>query len=124
MALHTTLPIHKAAYELMGVVELVILQMPREIKIGIGRKIRDECVEITDLVASANEARDKVPHISQIRSRVRKVETLIRLSWDHQYISHKGYCRATKLTQSIGAQATGWMKKSGPLQHSISQPVA
>ncbi len=123
MALHTDLPIFKPAYDLLRVAEAVILQMPREVKVGIGRKLRDECLEITDLIAEANIAKDKVPHIAQIRSHIRKVELLVRVSWDNQYIKHPGYRHATQLTQSLGRQATRWMQSSAK-QVSAVPPVA
>lgn len=45
MALHSSLPIYKAAYDLLGISTDLVRNLPRDIKSSLGGKIRDECIE-------------------------------------------------------------------------------
>lgn len=54
MALHSSLPIYKVAYDLLGVATDVVRNMPRDFKASIGGRIRDECVDADEIFESAN----------------------------------------------------------------------
>jgi hypothetical protein len=112
MALHTTLPIYKVAYDLLGVATDLVRNMPREFKSSIGGKIRDECVDLVVLIFRANSAVDKTPHLQTLLERLQVTELLFRLSKDKRFISVGQYAKAIALTDSIGKQANGWRKHS------------
>ena len=118
MALHTSLPIYKVAYDLLSLTTEVARNFPRDLKIVLGGKIRDECVDLTTLIGRANFSRDKVPHLDELLERIQVVELLLRLSRDKHYISTGQYARAIALTAQVGKQANGWRK------HSAASPVA
>jgi len=118
MALHTSLPIYKVAYDLLSVATDVVRNMPRDYKASIGARIREECVDLVVLIFRANCARDKVPHLDLLLERLQVAELLFRLSRDKRFISTKQYAQAVELTSQIGKQATGWRK------HSAVSPVA
>jgi len=54
MALHTSLPIYKVAYDLLDIVTDLVKNMPRDFKQSIGGKISAECVDIVVLIFRAN----------------------------------------------------------------------
>lgn len=112
MGLHTDTPIHKTAYDLLGVVVALSRNMPRDVKLLTGGKIRDELLEVFEHIYQANKAQDKVPHIEDVRRRILRVEILLRLSRDMRFIDTDAYARAARLTESIGRQATAWRKYS------------
>lgn len=112
MSLHTETEIHKTAYDLMRVVVDAARNMPRDVKLLMGGKIRDELLQVFEHIYQANIARDKVPHIDNVRRRLQGVELLLRLSRDMRYIPTTAYAKAVQLTQSIGRQATAWRKYS------------
>jgi len=118
MALHTDLAIYKVAYDLFRDVTALTRNMPRDFKLSLGGRIRDEALAIVVLIFRANVARDKVPHISDLLERVQVVELLLRLSRDMQFISTKQYAQAIQLTSSVSKQGHGWRK------HSASSPAA
>lgn len=120
MAIHSELPIYKAAYDLLGIATDLVRNLPRDIKSNIGGKIRDECIEILVLIPRANAANDKAPHISEILERVQVVEFLMRLLRDKRFISVKQYARAAQVTTAIGKQANGWRRA---MQASQSRPL-
>ncbi len=70
MAIHTTLPIYKAAYNLLSTITDLTKNMPRDFKASIGGKLRDECVEIVVLIFRANVARDKEAHLISLIERL------------------------------------------------------
>lgn len=112
MALHTDIQIHKTAYDLLAVVVAAVRNMPRDVKVLVGGKIRDELLDVFEHIYQANVARDKVPHIEAVRQRIQGVEVLLRLSRDMRFIATPAYASAVKLTQSIGKQATAWRNYS------------
>ncbi|HJT63123.1 MAG TPA: four helix bundle protein [Burkholderiales bacterium] len=114
MALHSSLPIYKAVYDLLCLVTEVTRNMPRDYKHSIGARVRDECVSLTVLVFRANCAREKAPHIEELLERLQVAELLVRLSCDLRCISIEQYARVVALTTSVGKQATGWRKHFTP----------
>lgn len=117
MALHTSLPIYKVAYDLLSAATDVTRSVPRDYK-SLGSMIREECIEIVILIARANEARDKVPHLDALLEHLRVTELLLRLSRDKRLIANGQYAKVVELTTSVGKQANGWRK------HSAASPVA
>jgi hypothetical protein len=119
MALHSTLPIYKATYQLLVLATEITRNMPRDFKASMGTKIREECLELVVLIYRANAAADKVPHLSRLLERLQVAELLFRLSKDLRLIAVKQHAAAMELTQAIGKQANGWRKSSA-----ASSPVA
>ncbi|MDD5176785.1 MAG: four helix bundle protein [Sterolibacterium sp.] len=114
MALHTELPIHKAAYDLLGVAVELVKNMPRDFKQSLGGEIRTECLAVLVAIYRANCARDKVPHIEVLIERLQMVILLLRLAKDMRMISTGQFARTIPYTQSIGKQATGWRRSAAP----------
>jgi hypothetical protein len=112
MALHTQLPIYKVAYDLFDIITDLAKNMPKDFKVSIGGKLRDECLEIIVLIFRANVARDKAGHIGTLIERLQVAELLIRLSRDKRLISTGQYARAVEMTTSIGKQAGGWRRSA------------
>ncbi|MDC6132001.1 four helix bundle protein [Burkholderia gladioli] len=108
MAIHTQLPIYRAAYGLLDAVTEMVKNMPRDFKRSIGEKITIECIEIMVLVFRANVAADKSPHLTELLERLQVIELLLRLSMDKRLIPRAAYANAIEQTTSIGKQATGW----------------
>lgn len=108
MALHTQLPIYRAAYTLLDVVTDLVKNMPRDFKRSIGEKISAECIEIMVLVFRANIAADKSPHLNELLERLQVIELLLRLGMDKRLIARAAYAGAIEQTTSIGKQANGW----------------
>jgi len=108
VALHTQLPIYRAAYALLDSVTDLVKNMPRDFKRSIGEKISAECIEIMVLVFRANVAADKTPHLTELLERLQVIELLLRLAMDKRLISRGTYAGAVEQTTSIGKQANGW----------------
>lgn len=112
MALCHELPIYRDTYDLLGLTVDLTRNIPRDFKRLIGEELRTECVKMMVLIFRANVATDKAQHIQELRERLQVTELLLRMSKDKRWISVPQYSSAVRLTQSIGKQATGWLKSS------------
>lgn len=110
MAMHTDLPIHKVAFDLLSLATDVTRNIPRDFKAGLGAKVRDECIEVMVLIARANIAQDKRLHLASLVERVQVIEFLLRLFKEKRFISVKQHAAAIQLTASIGKQANAWKR--------------
>jgi hypothetical protein len=110
MAMHTDLPIHKLAFDLLSLATDITRNIPRDFKVGLGAKVRDECIEVMVLIARANAARDKQSHLGSLVERIQVVEFLLRLFKEKRFISIPHHAAAIELTASIGKQANAWKR--------------
>lgn len=111
MALHTHLPLYKLTYDLLGMSVDLVRQFPRDIKATLGATIRDECVCMLVMIARANAAADKVPHITKLLEARETVELLLRTCHDKRFIGTERWADAIELLARIGQQAGGWRRQ-------------
>jgi 23S rRNA-intervening sequence protein len=112
MAIHTTLPIHKKAYDLFDLVIELVKNMPQDIKRTIGDDIKKDSVKIMRLIFRANVAQRKARYLIELIEHLQVIELTLRWARDKKVISTGQYARAIALTDNIGKQATGWRKSS------------
>jgi hypothetical protein len=112
MALHTELPIHKTAYDLLDIVVDLIKNMRRDFKHSLGGELRDECLAVLVSIFRANVAREKTPHLDQLIEHIQVAVLLLRLARDKRFISTEQFARTMPLTQSIGKQAVAWRRSA------------
>lgn len=111
MAMHTELDIHKAAEDLLGIALELVRNIPRDMKLIIGAKIRDECLAVLVLIGRANMAREKLPHLNLLLESIWMINHLLRALVNKQFISVPQHARAMKVTASVGRQANAWKGK-------------
>ncbi|GFM89384.1 hypothetical protein PSCICO_47830 [Pseudomonas cichorii] len=112
MAMHTELSIYKAALGLLQMATNLTRNIPRDLKQSLGRRVIDECIDVLMLVARANSAQDKRPHLSSLVERVQVIEMLMRLFKDSRFISVTQLANAIEVTTSIGKQANAWKRST------------
>jgi hypothetical protein len=111
MAIHTELPIYKLTYELMLLTMELTKHMPRELKATLGRKLHEECFNLTILVYRANCATAKTPHLDMLLERVQVAELLFRLAHDLRAISTGQYSRGVR-AHGQDRQARQWLAQA------------
>ena len=121
MALHTDLAIYKLCYDLLRTAAELTRNMPKDWKQSYGTMMRNECLSMLLLIARANAAADKVPHITVLLEHQHTLGLLFQLAHDMRFISPKQYAATVLLTGRIGQQAGGWRKKS---METAASPVA
>ncbi len=114
MALHHELSIYKQAYELLSLATDITRNIPRDLKAGLGAAVRDECITLLKLIARANAAKDKTPHLDQLIESNDVISFLLRVLRDKRFISVDQHAKAIVLTISVGKQANGWRKSCRP----------
>lgn len=112
--LHTELPIYKKGYDLLTLAADVQLNMPRTFKQSLGKRVHDECVELLLDIGYANASRgeSRCSHIRSVLRRLEVVALMMRVSFDKGFISTKIWAKSMEMTNTIGGQAGGWLKKS------------
>ena len=108
MARYTELEIYKAADGLLSVATDYVKNMPRNIKPILGVRLNELGIGLVLLIARANAARNKVPHLDELLERQTEMEILLRLCLNKRYISPGQYAKAIQYTASVGKQANGW----------------
>ena len=79
MAKHTDLPIYKVCYDLVVLSMAFTRQMPRDVKLTLGRDLYQECMAMVTLIARANASRDKAPHLQLLAERLDTARILVRV---------------------------------------------
>lgn len=115
MALHSKLPIYKAAYDLLSVAMDYVQNMPRSIKPVLGKHVSKSCLELVILIAKANAAKNKVPYLDTMIERLEELQIILRLCHDKRFISRAQYAKGVELTASVGKQANGWRNYSAKI---------
>lgn len=107
------LPIYRETFELTREIIKVTRNFPRDLKISLGERLRDDCLDMVLGVYRANAARrDRRAIIEGILERVQVVEMTLRLCCDLGLISRGRHGRLVERTDAIGRQAYGWAKAS------------
>jgi len=112
MALHTDTQIYKTTYELSLLVEKVVSNMKRNYKTTLGAHLRGQCFDLVMSVYRANSSSDRTPIIRAMREDIEAVNLSLRLAVDLREFPRSQYAKAVELIDSIGRQATGWLKHS------------
>ena len=120
MAKHTDLPIYKVCYDLVKLSVVFTRQMPRDFKITLGRDLFGECMAMVTLIARANAARDKTPHLQALAEHLDTARILVRVGHDAEVISHKAYAQAIEVMEALGRQAGGWLRSAQATRQSAA----
>ena len=112
MAIHHDLPVYKLAFDLLTLATGITRNMPRDLKGSLGGKIQDQCIEMLVLIARANIAKDKTPHIEAMLEHHHVAELMLRLAHEMKFISHAQWASAVQVMEALGKQAGGWLKFS------------
>lgn len=122
MGMHNNLPIYKDAFKLLVTVLGLVKNVPRDLKTVLGKTVVDKCSYLLVLIARANFAQNKGPHLSELIEKVQMVDFLMRALQDLHAIAPRQYASVVQLTESIGRQASGWKKNAtSPVSSSLRQ---
>jgi len=119
--IHTNLPIYKKGYDLLTLAADVQLNMPRTFKQSLGKRVHDECVDLLLEIGYANASRGekRCNHIRNVLRGLEVVSLMMRVSFDKGFISRKIWANGMEMTNTIGGQAGGWLKKSATASDSV-----
>ena len=105
------LPIYRETFELMKLVTQQTRNFPRDLKVSLGERLRNDCLDIVLNVYRANAARHgRREIIESILESVQVVEMTLRLCCDMALMSKKQHGKLVERTDAIGRQAYGWAR--------------
>lgn len=110
------LPIYKTTYELLELIVRVTKGFPRDFKYSLGDKIRGEVIDLVVFIFKANATKqERMENASKIIERTQVIELLVRLTKDLRLINVKQFSEIVLLSDSLGRQASGWIKHTASL---------
>lgn len=112
MALYTTLPVYKVAYDLLIEVFKRTKLFPREYKYTIGERLKNESLELVITIYKANKSAklNRVERIKDARENVETIRLLLRIIKDLQVIGNKPFVFLNSKVEEVSVQLTGWQK--------------
>jgi hypothetical protein len=110
------LPIYKTTYELLELVVRVTKDFPKDFKYTLGDKIRVEVIDLVVFIFKANATRqNRIANAEKIVERIQVIDLLVRLTKDLRLINVKQFSEIVFLSDSLGRQASGWIKHTALL---------
>ena len=80
----------------------------RDLRYTLGENLKQEIIEILQLIYQANSSRKKIAFISACRVKMVKVSMQIRIVKDMKEIKIAQYASLAELVENISKQLTGW----------------
>ena len=108
MANYNELPVFKAIYDLLLRVFQMSQHWRRDLRYTLGENLKQEIIEILQLIYQANSSRKKIAFISACRVKMVKVSMQIRIVIDMKEIKIAQYASLAELVENISKQLTGW----------------
>ncbi len=113
MARYEHLPIFRDAYDLALHFEKIVLHFGRYHKYTIGAKLRDKSWDILEKIVEANNARERLEHLLQLREKLESIKVLCRLCHDSGgFASTRSYMHVSERITVLAKQNEGWIKQT------------
>lgn len=113
MARYEHLPIYKQALDVAVHFERVVAGFSRYHKYTLGTELRNKSREVVALVVKANSARDKPPHLVQLREALDELLILMRLAKEMRaFRSFDSFQYAIEQVVSVCRQNEGWLRST------------
>jgi len=111
MAKYEHLPIYKKAFELNVYFETIVRGFSRYHKYSLGTELRTSARDAVQLIIRANNSRDKLPILFELREHLEKIKLTIRLCKEVKAFNNfNSFQVAFNLVSDISRQNEGWLK--------------
>jgi len=111
MAYYEHLPIYKAALDLCIYFEKIVRHFDKHHKYVIGADLRKLSVRAVMLVIKANDARDKLPLLLNLKDTLEEIKILIKICKEiRAFNSFKSFTTSIKMLDAVIRQSAGWIK--------------
>lgn len=107
------LPITRDTKTLRNLVIDITADFSKRFKYTVGDRMIDVVLELNRFIRRANEETDKekrVGYIKELRYLIEDFEDLLDTCMEHKIVSIKNIASIAEILESIGKQATGWLK--------------
>jgi len=111
MAQYEHLPIYKASFDLLLHIEKVVAGFSRANKFSIGADLRALARRCLRLIVRANNVRDRLPVLEELRVSLEELKILIRVCKETRaFANFKSFESCVNQVVTILRQNEGWLK--------------
>jgi hypothetical protein len=111
LAHYEHLPIYKGAFDLLIYFEKIVRNFSRYNKYSHGKDLRDLTRKIVSLIVRANNSRDKLPILEEIRICLEELKALIRICKEVQaFPNFNSFQTSINQVIQLSKQNEGWIK--------------
>ena len=111
MAHYEHLPIYKAALDLCVYFEKIIRYFDRHHKYVIGTDLRRLSMHAVKLIIKANNARDKIPFLSELKDTLEEIKITVRICKEvRAFHRFKSFHTSVVMIDVLIRQCAGWIK--------------
>ncbi|MCY7278169.1 MAG: diversity-generating retroelement protein Avd [Phormidesmis sp. CAN_BIN44] len=107
------LPIIQKTYDLIKWYVPLLNRLPRDHRFNLGDRIITGLYELLESLIIARFAREKLPQLEALNSKLDILRYQTRLLSDFNLINAQRYEHAAKLLNEIGTDLGGWVKQQG-----------
>ena len=110
MAVFTSLPVYKSAYDLLVELHNRVTHFSREHKFTLGEKIKNETLSLIVNIYKANKSKkaNRMNYIEQARENIELTRLYIRLCKDLKIIGLKAFVFLNQKIEEVSKQLKGW----------------
>ena len=112
MALYTSLPVYKVAYELLIEIFKRTGCFGREYKYTLGERLKNDSLDLISNIYRANksEKHNRVRFIADARDNVESIRLLLRITRDLNVIGNKPFIFLNGKVENVSVQLAGWQQ--------------
>ena len=111
MAQYEHLPIYQQSFDLLVYFEKIVRNFSRHNKYSHGTELRNLTRNIVTLIVRANNSRDKLPWLEEVRIRLEELKTLIRVCKEVKaFPNFNSYQTSINQVIQLSKQNEGWIK--------------
>lgn len=113
MARYEHLPIYREAYDLALHFEKIVRHFSRYHKYTLGAELRKKSWNIVEKIIEANNAKDRIERLLELRQKLESFKVLCRLCHDSGgFASARGYLHVAERITGIAKQNEGWIRQT------------
>ena len=112
MAIYSSLPVYKDAYQLMISLYGFTKNMSREYKYTLGERIKNESTDLILLIYQTNRenSQEKRDAINDAKIKVETIRLLVRMCHDLKLCKLRTFVNISEKVDTVSKQITAWSK--------------
>jgi len=106
--IYSSLPVHKASYELLLEIFVFSKDLSREYKYTIGQDLKKDTIDLLVGIYRANRVYEKEEIIKETREKLEMIRLYIRVLHDLKEIGIKKFTHINLKIENVSKQLSGW----------------
>lgn len=105
------LPVFVKWLEFLNWLIVAVDKFPKKIKFTVTDRMLNIALDTVELLVVARYSRNKVGSLRDVNLNLEKLRLLLRISYEHKFLSHAGYKQAMYHINEAGKMVGGWIKQ-------------